>query len=445
MSRPRRIYHFVAGFLSWFVFGSVSLVLNFVCAILLVLPGRARLGPMARETIRRLFGAWCAWLHATRLIFVTWTGFTPERLAGPAVYIANHPGLLDATYILARLPDTICIFKPSVIRNPALGPAAILAGYAAGDAGVDLIRDVAGRVADGRSLLIFPEGTRTLAGVPLNPLKPGFAVGALAAGADLMAAEALLAIGAELHIALPATIEAFRRDSVSGFGTDWDRRFDAVLDAAQSIDTLDTLDRVSQAGIFVSDEMAMGMAIRQASMLETGATALRIGDGERCQGRRLDAAWEKRGLPIHRVTVERAAHGAAHPLPIYAREAVITLTGHRDTDALAEAGARIERRGGSTIARFADPVTAAHAALAEVGKGDGKLGLAYGAFDPEDDGTDLIDTAIRIAGTAHPGRVPVTRSMALALTLEAPELRCENFGTIASSQGDIALSMLVPA
>ena len=276
-------------------------------------------------------------------------------------------------------------------------------------------------------------------------LKPGFAFGALAAGADLMAAEALLAIGAELHIALPATIEAFRRDSVSGFGADWDRRFDAVLDAAQSIDTLDTLDRVSQAGIFVSDEMAMGMAIRQASMLETGATALRIGDGERCQGRRLDAAWEKRGLPIHRVTVERAAHGAAHPLPIYAREAVITLTGHRDTDALAEAGARIERRGGSTIARFADPVTAAHAALAEVGKGDGKLGLAYGAFDPEDDGTDLIDTAIRIAGTAHPGRVPVTRSMALALTLEAPELRCENFGTIASAQGDIALSMLVPA
>ena len=182
MSRPRRIYHFVAGFLSWFVFGSVSLVLNFVCAILLVLPGRARLGPMARETIRRLFGAWCAWLHATRLIFVTWTGFTPERLAGPAVYIANHPGLLDATYILARLPDTICIFKPSVIRNPALGPAAILAGYAAGDAGVDLIRDVAGRVADGRSLLIFPEGTRTLAGVPLNPLKPGFAVIAARAG-----------------------------------------------------------------------------------------------------------------------------------------------------------------------------------------------------------------------------------------------------------------------
>jgi 1-acyl-sn-glycerol-3-phosphate acyltransferase len=74
------------------------------------------------------------------------------------------------------LPDTICIFKPSVIRNPALGPAAILAGYASGDAGVDLIRNVAARVVAGRSLLIFPEGTRTLSGVALNPLKPGFAL-----------------------------------------------------------------------------------------------------------------------------------------------------------------------------------------------------------------------------------------------------------------------------
>jgi len=171
-----RSYYFLAGHLSWVVFGSVSLVLNLVCGILLLLPGRERFGPMARETIRRLFGAWCAWLHATRLVFITWRGFTPATLSGSAVYIANHPSLMDATLLLARLPDTICIFKPSVMHNPALGPAAILAGYASGDAGVDLIRDVAGRVAHGPSLLVFPEGTRTPSGVRLGPLKPGFAL-----------------------------------------------------------------------------------------------------------------------------------------------------------------------------------------------------------------------------------------------------------------------------
>jgi len=171
-----RIYRVPAALLSWLVFGLVSLVLNLACAIMLVLPGARRRGPAARGAIRWLFSAWCSWLHATRLIYVKWTGFTPEALEGPAVYIANHPGLLDATFILARLPDTICIFKPSVMHNPAIGPAAVLAGYASGDAGIDVIRAVADRLAAGRSLLIFPEGTRTYGGALLNPLRPGFAL-----------------------------------------------------------------------------------------------------------------------------------------------------------------------------------------------------------------------------------------------------------------------------
>ena len=174
--RLLRLYHIPANWVSWVMFALGGLLLNLVCAPLLLVPHRSRLGYAVRRAIRRLFVAWCAWLHATRLIFVEWHGFTPEALEGSAVYISNHPGLLDATFVLARLPDTICIFKPAIMRNPALGPAALMAGYACGDTGVDLIRDVAGRVSAGRSLLIFPEGTRTAAHVDLNPLKPGFAV-----------------------------------------------------------------------------------------------------------------------------------------------------------------------------------------------------------------------------------------------------------------------------
>jgi 1-acyl-sn-glycerol-3-phosphate acyltransferase len=140
------------------------------------MPNRARRGAAVRATIRRLFVGWCAWLHATRLIYVRFHGFTPDALAGPAVYIANHPGLLDATFILSQLPDAICIFKPAIMRNPVLGPAALMAGYASGSNGVDLIRDVAARVTQGRSLLIFPEGTRTAGNVVTNTFKPGFAL-----------------------------------------------------------------------------------------------------------------------------------------------------------------------------------------------------------------------------------------------------------------------------
>lgn len=174
--RLLRVYHYPANIVSWTLFAVVGLGLNAVSAVLLLSRQRERHAPAVRAAMRRLFSGWCAWLHVTRLIYVRFHGFTPDALSGPAVYIANHPGLLDATFILARLPNAICIFKPAIMRNPVLGPAARMAGYVAGDSGVDLIRDVATRVSGGNSLLVFPEGTRTLPGRTLNPLKPGFAL-----------------------------------------------------------------------------------------------------------------------------------------------------------------------------------------------------------------------------------------------------------------------------
>jgi 1-acyl-sn-glycerol-3-phosphate acyltransferase len=171
-----RLYHYLANWLSWIVFASVGILLNVVCAPLLLLPNRARHGAAVRQVIQQLFLIGCRGVHGLKLIYVRWHGFTPEALAGAAIYISNHPGLLDAPWLLARLPDAICIFKPAIMRNPALGPAAVMAGYACGDTGVDLIRDVAERVAGGRSLVIFPEGTRTAPGVQLNAFKPGFAL-----------------------------------------------------------------------------------------------------------------------------------------------------------------------------------------------------------------------------------------------------------------------------
>lgn len=171
-----RLYHYPANWVSWTLFAAVGLSLNLVSALLLLSRNPERHGPRVRAAMKRLFAAWCAWLRMTRLIYVRFHGFNPDALSGPAVYIANHPGLLDATFLLSQLPDAICIFKPAIMRNPVLGPAARMAGYVAGDSGVDLIRDVAARVAAGRSLLIFPEGTRTVPGTQLNAFRPGFAL-----------------------------------------------------------------------------------------------------------------------------------------------------------------------------------------------------------------------------------------------------------------------------
>jgi hypothetical protein len=60
----------------------------------------------------------------------------------------------------------------------------------------------------------------------------GFAYGGLAAGADIVFAEALLEAGAELHLVLPVNLDSFVAVSVAPFGTDWVRALRALLHRA---------------------------------------------------------------------------------------------------------------------------------------------------------------------------------------------------------------------
>ena len=175
--KARLVYGGLAAayYVSWGLFAGVGVLLNFLCLPWLLAPSRERLGPAMRGVIRGLFSAWLWWFWASRCLRIRWRGFE-SSFAPRTIYIANHPTLLDATFLLARLPDTICIIKPALMRNPAMGPVALLAGYAAGETDIDLIRDVAAKVAAGRSLLIFPEGTRTQPGTTLGTIKPGYAL-----------------------------------------------------------------------------------------------------------------------------------------------------------------------------------------------------------------------------------------------------------------------------
>jgi 1-acyl-sn-glycerol-3-phosphate acyltransferase len=175
MSLRRRLWLPLAYYLSWLHFGLGGLALNLACAPFLLLPRRERFGARARAAARRMFDAWLRWMHLSGVVDVHFHGFERPLPRG-VVYVVNHPTLVDAPFLLARLPDTVCIFKPALLRHPAIGPAALLCGYVSGDAGVDGIRRAAERVASGCSLLVFPEGTRTAPGSTLNELRPGFAL-----------------------------------------------------------------------------------------------------------------------------------------------------------------------------------------------------------------------------------------------------------------------------
>ncbi|MGD0191707.1 MAG: tetratricopeptide repeat-containing protein [Rhizomicrobium sp.] len=105
----------------------------------------------------------------------------------------------------------------------------------------------------------------------------GFAFGALAAGSDILIAEALLEAGSELHLILPAPSDAFREVSVKRFGEDWVGQFDEILAAASSVRCV-TNDEgpPSPLSLQLAAEVAMGRAIMHADTLMTEAVQLLI-------------------------------------------------------------------------------------------------------------------------------------------------------------------------
>lgn len=105
---------------------------------------------------------------------------------------------------------------------------------------------------------------------------PAMAIGALAAGADIIAAEAAIEQGAALHIILPAPPDVFRAASVAPQAGHWTARFDALLDAAEQVEWLNEPDGFSQGAMHLAEMMVDGLANAEAQALESRAVTLKV-------------------------------------------------------------------------------------------------------------------------------------------------------------------------
>ena len=109
-----------------------------------------------------------------------------ERLRKPGrLIVANHPTLLDVVLLVSQMPEVDCIVKSGLWRNPFLRWPVSWAGYLPNAAGEKLIEECSATLRCGHSLLVFPEGTRTVPGKPLH-MQRGAAHIALAADADIL-------------------------------------------------------------------------------------------------------------------------------------------------------------------------------------------------------------------------------------------------------------------
>ncbi len=148
---------------AFLTFGLGALVVAAIVWSLRLLPRRtdARREVQAQRVVHGAFRLFAWWMATLGLLRVSWIG--AERLQGsaPRLIVANHPTLIDVVLLLARLAQADCIVKTAARRNPFMRSIVTGAGYLANDHGDALVDACADRIGSGRSLVLFPEGTRS--------------------------------------------------------------------------------------------------------------------------------------------------------------------------------------------------------------------------------------------------------------------------------------------
>ncbi|WP_237561563.1 lysophospholipid acyltransferase family protein [Frateuria defendens] len=159
------LWRLLATGMSFLLFGLGGLVLRLlVLPALALLPGDAlHRRRRARGAISRAFHLLVRFMHRTGLLDYRVEG--AERLGRPGqMIVANHPSLIDVVFLIAQLRDANCIVKEGLWRNPCARGPVQAAQYISNSGSPEMLEQAADVLREGQTLIVFPEGTRTVPG-----------------------------------------------------------------------------------------------------------------------------------------------------------------------------------------------------------------------------------------------------------------------------------------
>jgi 1-acyl-sn-glycerol-3-phosphate acyltransferase len=151
------------------VFGLAALVLGLVVLPMLGLihRDRAHRRYVARSVIAAGMRAFVYFMRGVRVLDFT---FRDRDLLGQPgqMIVANHPTLIDVIFLLGFTRQATCIVKSALFTNVFTRGALKAADYIPNAPTDDMVLRAERELREGQSLVIFPEGTRTVRGRALE-------------------------------------------------------------------------------------------------------------------------------------------------------------------------------------------------------------------------------------------------------------------------------------
>lgn len=185
-SRLNRLWRAAMTGFCFALFGLGGLLLSLIWfnLLLVVVRNKARRRRLARRSISLSFRFFLAVVRAVGVLDYRIEGAETLRQERGCLVVANHPSLIDYVMLASIMPETDCLVKSALLHNPFVSGVIRAADYLINDQADALLPASRQRLQQGDTILIFPEGTRTVPGEKMT-LQRGAANIAVRCGSDL--------------------------------------------------------------------------------------------------------------------------------------------------------------------------------------------------------------------------------------------------------------------
>lgn len=165
-SRLDRLWRMTMTGFCFALFGLGGLLLSLVWfnLLLVIQRDRAKRRQLARRSISASFRLFLAVVRGVGVLDYRFNNLDVLRAERGCLVIANHPSLLDYVFLASVMNETDCLVKSALLRNPFVSGVIRAANYLINSEAETLLSASQQRLAQGDTLLIFPEGTRTRVG-----------------------------------------------------------------------------------------------------------------------------------------------------------------------------------------------------------------------------------------------------------------------------------------